>query len=202
MNTNIKMYNRLKAYSLNLHLLSEKSGVAYSTVYNLFTGKKNVSDAASESLYKIAGFLGMSMDELYLELNKKIALSDTKQNDFNNYSKKYYFKALYHSDKIEMTRIFPTKQLTALKINEAFHDDNRLACIMLFGSSVTINCNKDSDIDLLVRLNDEFVNNDNKNEISEKIQELCNWDADIIWYDRISPDEKIYKNILKGVQIV
>ena len=52
-------------YSLNLHLLSERSGVAYSTVYNLFTGKKDVSDATSESLYKIARFLGMSMDELY-----------------------------------------------------------------------------------------------------------------------------------------
>ena len=58
MNKDIKLYNRLMTYSLNLHLLSERSGVAYSTVYNLFTGKKNVSDATSESLYKIARFLG------------------------------------------------------------------------------------------------------------------------------------------------
>ena len=69
MNKDIKLYNRLMTYSLNLHLLSERSGVAYSTVYNLFTGKKNVSDATSESLYKIARFLGMTMDELYSALS-------------------------------------------------------------------------------------------------------------------------------------
>ena len=42
----------------------------------------------------------------------------------------------------------------------------------------------------------------NKNEISEKIQELTDWNADIIWYDRIDKSDRIYKNILKGVQIV
>lgn len=69
MNKNIKLYDRLETYSLNLHLLSERSGVAYSTVYNLFTGKKDISCATGESLYKIARFLGMSMDELYRSLS-------------------------------------------------------------------------------------------------------------------------------------
>ena len=70
MNKNVKLYNRLEAYSLNLHLLSERSGVAYSTVYNLFTGKKDISDATGESLYKISRFLGMTMDDLYRSLNE------------------------------------------------------------------------------------------------------------------------------------
>ena len=69
MNKDIKLLNRLNAYCLNLHLLSERSGVAYSTVYNLFTGKKDIADATSESLYKLARFLGMTMDELYRELS-------------------------------------------------------------------------------------------------------------------------------------
>lgn len=68
MTNNILMYERLKSYALNLHTLSERSGVAYSTVYNLFTGKKNISDATSETLYKLARFTGMSMDELYRTL--------------------------------------------------------------------------------------------------------------------------------------
>ena len=50
---------------LNLHTLSEGSGVAYSTVYNLFTGKKSITDAKTESLYRIAKALDMTMDELY-----------------------------------------------------------------------------------------------------------------------------------------
>ena len=69
MNKNTKLYNRLVAYNLNLHLLSERSGVAYSTIYNLFTGKKEITDATSESLYKIARFMGMTMDELYNSLS-------------------------------------------------------------------------------------------------------------------------------------
>lgn len=71
MNNNIKLYERLNAYNLNLHTLSERSGVAYSTVYNLFTGKKNISDATAESLYKISRFVGLSMDELYQSLDTK-----------------------------------------------------------------------------------------------------------------------------------
>lgn len=72
MNKDIKLFNRLNAYNLNLHLLSERSGVAYSTVYNLFTGKKDISSATSESLYKLARFLGMTMDELYRALSEQM----------------------------------------------------------------------------------------------------------------------------------
>lgn len=71
MNNNIRLYDRLKAYQLNLHTLSERSGVAYSTVYNLFTGKKNISDATAESLYKLSRFVGLSMDELYRSLESQ-----------------------------------------------------------------------------------------------------------------------------------
>ncbi len=71
MNKDIKLFNRLNAYCLNLHLLSERSGVAYSTVYNLFTGKKDIADATSESLYKLARSLGMTMDELFRELKEE-----------------------------------------------------------------------------------------------------------------------------------
>ncbi|WP_026529128.1 helix-turn-helix domain-containing protein [Butyrivibrio sp. VCD2006] len=67
MNTDIILKEKLNRKGLNLHTLSERSGVAYSTVYNLFTGKKKIEDAKSESLYKIARCLDMSMGDLYYQ---------------------------------------------------------------------------------------------------------------------------------------
>ena len=67
MNMDIFLKEKLKANGLNLHTLSERSGVAYSTVYNLFTGKKRIEDAKTESLYKIARCLGCSMGDLYYQ---------------------------------------------------------------------------------------------------------------------------------------
>ena len=160
------------------------------------------ADAKSESLYKIAACLNMSMDSLYKALCIQDTSNKVDKESRDNMSEKYYFKVLYNSDKVDMRRVFPTKQLVVSKINQTFAGDKRLACIMLFGSSVTMKCNKDSDIDLLVRLNKDYITVETKNEISEKLQEICDWNADIIWYDRISPKERIYKNILKGVQIV
>ena len=112
------------------------------------------------------------------------------------------FKEIYECEKVDMRRIFPTKQLFVKKIHERFEDDDRIACIIVFGSAVSNLCNKWSDLDLLVRLKEDAVNLDNKNDISEVIQELCDWNADIIWYDRIDKSDRIYENILKGVQIV
>ena len=65
MRTEYYLSDKLNTLNMNLHTLSEVSGVAYSTIYNLFTGKKSISDAKTDSLYKIARVLGISMDELY-----------------------------------------------------------------------------------------------------------------------------------------
>lgn len=116
--------------------------------------------------------------------------------------KSYLFKEIYSCKGINMRRIFPTKQLIAKRINEEFKEDSRICCIILFGSSVTMLCNQESDTDLLVRLNGKSCNIDNKNDISERIQEITDWKSDILWYDRISREDRIYSNILKGVQIV
>ena len=43
---------------------------------------------------------------------------------------------------------------------------------------------------------------DVKNDVSEKIQILSGWKADILWYDELLPGERIYSSVLKGVQIV
>ena len=114
----------------------------------------------------------------------------------------YLFHTICDCPEVRLERVFPTKQRIVKRIHDYFREDERLSCIVLFGSAVTMKCNRSSDIDLLVRLSEGNVNVETKNEISEQLQDLCDWNADIVWYDRITPDERIYKNILKGVQIV
>ena len=81
MNKNIKLIDELNKQGMNLHTLSERSGVAYSTVYNLFTGKKDINDAHIDSLYRISRYLGLTMDEFfyrfaYKEENEKKIMPD------------------------------------------------------------------------------------------------------------------------------
>ena len=63
-------------------------------------------------------------------------------------------------------------------------------------------CSRESDTDVSIRLNEGFVTREVKNDISERVLEICDWKADIIWYDTLKKNEKIYHDILKGVQIV
>ncbi len=81
MNKNIRLFDELNKQGMNLHTLSERSGVAYSTVYNLFTGKKDINDAHTDSLYRISRYLGLTMDEFffrfaYKERNEKKDMPD------------------------------------------------------------------------------------------------------------------------------
>ena len=80
MNKKLHLEEQLNERGLNLRLLSRKSGVAYATVYNLFTGQKDVATARVDSLKKLADALDMSMDELYDELSgkEKIPIKDFK----------------------------------------------------------------------------------------------------------------------------
>ena len=66
----ILLQDELKARGLTLRLVSRASGVAYSTVYNLFTGTKSVRDANAETVKKLSLALDMSMDELYAALDE------------------------------------------------------------------------------------------------------------------------------------
>lgn len=112
------------------------------------------------------------------------------------------FQTLYEVEGVDMRRIFPTKQRQVRDIHEEFKSDERISSIMVFGSAASDRCHQGSDIDILVRLKDGCVGVDNKNEISEKIQNICDWNADVLWYDRIDESDRIYNKILEGVRIV
>lgn len=115
---------------------------------------------------------------------------------------KCIFPVIYSVPSVEIERVHPLQQESVCRIYRELHGDPRVVAVVLFGSSVNLRCTLRSDLDLAVRLNEEFVNRETKNEISERIQEACNWNADILWYDRIREGSRIYCNILKGVQIV
>lgn len=117
------------------------------------------------------------------------------------YGKTYLFPVLYEHPLIDLKRIYPTKQKVAVDLFELLHPDERVVSAMLFGSSITMRCNAKSDTDISVRLIQEACTREVRNEISERIMEVCDWKADIIWFDSVSASEKIYHDICKGVQI-
>ena len=63
--TNVYLQDKLQNRGLTLRLLSRSTGVAYSTVYNLFTGKKSIRDATAETVRKLSCSLDMSMDAFF-----------------------------------------------------------------------------------------------------------------------------------------
>ena len=74
--------------------------------------------------------------------------------------------------------------------------------LIIFGSSVNIRCTKKSDIDIAIKLKDNFFKREIQNELSEKIQELTNYNSDIIWLNTLDKSSRLYHNInTKGVKI-
>ncbi len=112
------------------------------------------------------------------------------------------FPVLLQIPRVETERIHPLQQKKIFRICEILRDDERVLTVVLFGSSVNLRCNQYSDIDVVVRLREEFVCNEVKNDVSEKIQLACDWNADILWYDRIQNNSRFLENVLKGVQII
>jgi len=116
------------------------------------------------------------------------------------YGKNYRFKPLYDSP-IDLARIYPLKQSTAIKLYDVLNPDTRVVSAMLFGSSISMKCTKESDTDIAIRLNPDFTDRITKAEISEKVLAVCDYNADILWFDSLSKNEKVYHDICKGVQI-
>lgn len=192
--------------------LSRLSGVNLRTLQDFEQGRKPLTNAKAEMIYRLSLALDCSIGELlsdsYIDVeivaNKNMKHLQ-KYYDFASvplYDKYYSFPIIVPNSKIDMSRVYPTKQFLVNELHKALYPDQRITSVMLFGSSVTMQCNSDSDIDLAVRLSEYSPLNNTKNDISEIIQEVCNWNADIIWYDRIDKNDRIYHDICKGVQIV
>lgn len=207
MNTTNKIYELRLQTGLNRKDFSAKVGIPYMTLTDWELGKHD----APEYVYRLL--------EYYIKLNGLLindSVSNLQINNINNYfsnpsechiweeQDNYVtnFPVVETHSIVPVKNIYPLKQKDAIRIHDALCDDNRVNNIILFGSSVTMRCNKNSDLDLSVRLYPDYINNSVKNEVSEKIQSICDWNADIIWFDRIKNPSRLYNNILKGVQIL
>lgn len=74
----IKEY--LQKTNMSIKQLSEKTGIAYSSLYNLVHEKSKIQDCKADSLYKLANVMSVSMDELYKnEVSKAQILVSSKK---------------------------------------------------------------------------------------------------------------------------
>ena len=213
-----KLQQLRKERNLSQSELSALSGVNFRTLQDFDQGRKSLANAKGGMLYRLSYALNCTIDDLLsdyvididFELNDKPRFEDRlaiyaqileppKMPLYSNY---YIFPVLTPKDGIHMEYIYPTKQKLVAKLHDILSPLNEITSVVLFGSSITMKCTYDSDTDLAVRLNDNFNTHNTRNRVSEIIQETCDWKADILWYDSLSTDDRIYRDICKGVQIV
>lgn len=200
--------------NLSQNELAKLSGVNFRTLQDFDQGRKSLSNAKGEMIYRLSLALNVSTDEL-LEINidsmnhelaqkqrlKRYA-EELRPRKMSYYSEYYTFPIVVSRSGVRMEHIYPTKQEIAAKIHDALSPRNDILSVMLFGSSISMRCTYDSDTDLAIRLNESENTKEKREEISELVQELCDWKADILWFDRISPNDRVYHDICRGVQIV
>lgn len=186
--------------NISVYKLAEKSNVPYTTLNELINGKKNINDCKIKTIENLSIALNLSIESLLkMFVSKETKLSNSWE---DNKSRKFYFPVIMENQHYECNRIHPLKQK---KINELYNKIKEIDLveqIILFGSSVNIRCNNKSDIDLAVKLKECFFTKENQNQISEVIQEITDYNTDIVWLNSLDPNTLLYENIKnKGVII-
>ena len=186
----------LKDKNISVYKLAKKSGVPYTTVNEIVLGKKNPKDCSVRTISNLANYFNVPEQALFDDTEIKISTSwlDKK-------NKKYVFPIIVKNSNYDVSRIHPLNQKKIDIVFNIVNDDSRINKVIVFGSSTTIRCNKNSDVDIYISLYSKDINNKNKNEISETIQNKLNYNADIIWADRVANESQLYKNIMKGETI-
>ena len=182
---------------VSVYEVAKESQIPYTTLNELVNNKKDFQDCSFKTIQKLAGYFGVSVEELYQKATDTPVKIATTWEDARY--KQYSFPVVCEAAAFDTYRVHPLKQNVVKKIHEAIKNDDRIEKAILFGGSTTIRCTKDSDIDIAIELKSPDA--ETKNEISEKIEQVCDWNADIIWLDTILPDSKLYKNIFNGVKL-
>lgn len=193
--------NYLKENNISVYAVSRDSGIPYTTLNELVNGKKDIEECSLKTIEKISGFFNVSVDTMLNIIKPPMNKKEIHLTWENQRNVCYSFPIVAGSDYYDAYRIYPLKQKLAKKVFENFKNDERVKKIVLFGSSTTMRCTRNSDTDFAIELSKEYMNKKTKDEISEIIQEICDWKADIIWMDKINKGTKIYQNIKKGVNL-
>ena len=196
----------------SVYSIAKESGCAYTTLNELVLGKKNPEDCSIKTIAKLAEYFGLTIGEMYAVIvgkdnaDNKQASKDSAPAISTSWQdarrKKYSFPIVIGDCDWDVSSIHPLKQRTVAAIRTALADDDRVESVVVFGSATTIRCNKKSDVDVAVNLREGCADKHNKNEISEIIQEICGYNADVLWMDRIKPGSQLYGNIERGVRII
>jgi len=191
----LKQY--LDSKNLTVYQVAKGSGLPYTTLNELVLGKKDPNVCSVKTYIALAAFFNTSIDEIYRIINdkdKKIA-----NNYLDSRFKQYEFPIIVKSN-INLKRIHPLKQRIVNNIYESLKDNKQIEEVYIFGSSTTIRCNKNSDIDIAIRLINDTK--ENKEVISDVINNICNYNCDIIWLNSIEKETKLYKNVERGLRIL
>lgn len=190
----------LKNINLSIYKLSEISNVPYTTINELVNGKKSIDDCKIKTIESIAKSLNLSIESLMkLIKNDNTNLSTSW---IDNKDKKFYFPILIENCNYECNRIHPLKQRVINEIYNELKLSNIVDKAIIFGSSINIRCTNKSDIDIAILLKSKDFTQDNQNILSEKIQEITGYNADIVWLNTLNNESRLYQNIyMKGVTV-
>lgn len=192
--------------------LATISGVNLRSLQDYEQGHKAISSAKGETLFRLSLALGCSIEDILgnceIDIDLELKSSESAKNRISEYEarlaerreKTVHFPVVVADEMVDMSKIYPTKQAEVKRVLNRLRHDNHIETLRIFGSSITMACNKDSDIDFAVGIRDK--SDETRNVISEIIQESCNWMADIVWLDHLSEDERIYKDIMGGIVLI
>lgn len=196
----IMLKEYLKIKKLSVYKLAELSNVPYTTLNELINGKKRIDDCKIKTIENIAKALNISIESLLQLLNNKNKVLSNSWEE--NKDKVFYFPIVVENLNYQANRIHPLMQRVVNDIYEYVKTNNSIEKVIIFGSAINIRCNNKSDIDVALKIRNECFNIEYRNKISEKIQEISNFNADIIWLNTIDKNSRLYENISKkGVVI-
>lgn len=207
---NIQEMRKTRGYSQAE--LAKLSGINLRSLQDYEQGHKQITNAKGETLYRLSRVLGYSIEDILsgsgcmieVEINGQTKMVERamayERSMKNRYEKQVHFPIVVSDERIDMSRIYPTQQKSVKKVIDELRQEKSLDKVILFGSSITMRCNKDSDLDFCVGLKNYTM--DLKNRVSEKIQEACDWKADILWFDRICAQDRVYGDIRKGLVLI
>ena len=115
--------------------------------------------------------------------------------------KKYRFPVIYATEMFEISRIHPLKQKVAIDVAKFVRESSEIEKAIVFGGATTIRCHSGSDLDVALKLKDGADTAAARDRISEGIQLITEWNADVIWLNDEEPGTQLYNNIEEGVLI-
>lgn len=192
--------------------LATISGVNLRSLQDYEQGHKSLYSAKGETLLRLSHALGYSVEDILAGTSISIDIDTHNKSASDRRISAYaqclndrknavvHFPVIVSDDFVDMSRIYPTKQLAVKKVLTCLRGDLRVASLRLFGSSISMACNKDSDIDFAVGITD--FSKEARNEISEQIQLASDWGSDIVWLDHLSVEDRLYTDIMKGMILI